>query len=183
MCLAKIKDVLNPKIIKAVDQGKCSVKLKEDDPGSKFPGVVIEGLHRDSVVFKLDIGKKGFKKKSPYLSDKKGLHAGCDYVIATKLGNEHLILLCELKSESKKRANAQLLYSTPFIDYLFSLLKVHHDLDLKSDFKPHYIVFATRRLNKKRTRPMQEPEKIKYQHLLIKIFKNQKSIYLSEIVR
>ena len=61
MTFSAVKEILNEKVIVAINQDKGSVPLKEDDPQSKLKKVEIYGLHEDTIVFKLDYKK--IKKK------------------------------------------------------------------------------------------------------------------------
>lgn len=181
MVFNRVKQILNEKIIVDIDREKSSIRLKEDNPQSKLKEVVVFGLHKDSVAFKLDYRK--LPQKSHYLSKKKGLHSGCDYVIVTRSdAEENLILFCELKS-TYKGAAAQLRNSTPFIDYMASLLKIHYNFDF--NFKQHFIVFVAKRLNKQSTylgKRKKECFTKNYKDLQIKYFKNTQKIYLSKIL-
>lgn len=187
MTFSAVKEILNEKVIVAINQDKGSVPLKEDDPQSKLKKVEIYGLHEDTIVFKLDYKK--IKKKSDYLSNKEGLHSGCDYVIVTRYKEKNFILFSELKSSIKSRsiresAGEQLRHSTPFIEYIVSLLKIHYGLNF--EFKYHYIVFGLKRLNKKRTytgKRIIDYSPVKFKDLTIKFFKNTEEVYISEILR
>ncbi len=180
MSFGEIKQILNKKIVMDINQEKGSVPLKENDPQSKLKEVEIYGLHKDTVVFKLDY--RQLKKKSQYLSDEKGLHSGCDYVIVTRYKEKDFILFLELKS-TYKGAAAQLRNSIPFIDYMASLLNIHYNFDFGPErFKRHYIVFVAKRLDKRSPYPGKEPSQKKYKELTIKCFKNTQKINLSKIL-
>jgi hypothetical protein len=183
MTFSAVKKILNKKVLVAINREKGSVPLKEDDPQSKNRKVEIWGLHKDTIVFKLDYKK--FKKKSAYLSDNKGLHSGCDYVIVTRNKGKRFILFLELKSNSKGAA-AQLRNSIPFIDYMTSLLKIHHGFDFDIGFDRRYIVFfAGKGLNKKRIYSGHKSKDCfieKDEGLTINCFKNTEKIYISKIL-
>ena len=143
-----IKSLLNPEIIQNIDQEKGQVILKETDKKAKLKSVILRGLDKNAVVFKLDKNKKGFNKKSVFLhpnpkdKDNKslGIHKGCDYVIISRWKNKNTIIFCELKSKNISGADEQLVCSIPFIDYLLSLLKIHKR---KSEcFDQYFIKFS-----------------------------------------
>jgi hypothetical protein len=93
MSFGEIKQILNKQIVMDINQEKGSVPLKENNPQSKLKEVEIYGLHKDTVVFKLDDSK--LKKKSQYLSDEKGLHSGCDYVIVTRYNEKSIVFVAK----------------------------------------------------------------------------------------
>ncbi|OQY01469.1 MAG: hypothetical protein B6I26_03840 [Desulfobacteraceae bacterium 4572_130] len=132
-----IKSLLNPEIIQDIDQEKGEVTLKETDKKAKLKSVLLRGLDKNAIVFKLDKNKKDFKIKSAFLNPGlKGIHKGCDYVIIDR----NTIIFCELKSKNIKGADEQLICSIPFIDYLLSLLKIHKK---KSEcFHQYFIKFS-----------------------------------------
>jgi len=182
----KIKQILNKEIISDINIEKGSIHLKEDNADSKIRSVEIHGLHPDTIVFKLDIDKAKFKKKSPYLNEtQKGLHSGCDYILVTKTdAGEKVVLFCELKSQAKNAAS-QLRNSIPFIEYMASLLNIHHNFDFDDgNFKRHFIVFTQKRLNKNRIYQgaTSELDTKKFEGLTINYFKNKQKISLSNIL-
>lgn len=182
-----IKRILNKEIIKEINSEKGSIRLKEDNIDSKIRSVEIHGLHPDTIVFKLDIDKKKFKQKSPYLNETEPrLHSGCDYILVTKTdAGEKVVLFCELKS-TEKGAAAQLRNSIPFIEYMASLLKIHHNFNFDDgNFKRHFIVFIRKRLNKERTYHGETSEFYtkKFEGLTINYFKNKQTISLSNILK
>ncbi len=124
--------------------------MTEKNPGSKLRSLEIHGIDKDAVVFKLDETK--IKYKSSYLAPgEKGLHSGCDYVIATKRDKRNILLFCELKSNDCGGGKAQLRNSLPFVEYLLSLLRIHKSIT--TQFEMHHVLFSTStRIKKQRVK-------------------------------
>ncbi len=156
MAYKELGEILNPFIIDCINQEKGFAVLKEDNPNSKLKKLEIHGLANDAVVFKLDIDRSEFKYKSPYLNPReKGIHSGCDYVIATSNEQRNILLFCELKSDDIGGGKQQLQNAVPFVDYLFFLLQVHKNIskDVLASFEKHYVLFSTtRRIRRQRAK-------------------------------
>ncbi len=153
MPYSAIKSLLNPDILKGIDQVNGRVQLKEVSSEAKLRSVWIHGLHENAVVFKLDKDHKDFSKKSPFLNPSlKDIHKGCDYIIISRHGNRNAIIFCELKSNDQGGAKRQLHCSIPFVDFLTSLLKIHGGEDI-GGFERHFVIFSSaKRLRKQRTK-------------------------------
>lgn len=156
MAYKGLREILNPVIIDCINQEKGFAVLKENNPNSKIKRLEIHGLDKHAVVFKLDIEKLEFKYKSPYLNPcEKGIHSGCDYIIATRKEQRNILLFCELKSNDIGGGKKQLLNALPFVDYLFSLLKAHKNIaaDIIGSFEKYYVLFSTTgRIKKQRVK-------------------------------
>lgn len=186
MAYKELRDILNPNIIDCINQEKGVAVLKENNPNSKLKKLEIHGLHKEAVVFKLDVDKPAFKCKSPYLNPgERGLHSGCDYVIATSKEQRNILLFCELKSNDIGGGKQQLLSATPFADYLFSLLRIHKNIsrDVINSFEKHFVLFRTRgRINKQRVKN-DKLRKEPFEGINIKMGENPGQIDISKIIQ
>jgi len=182
-----LTQLLNPLVIQNFNTEKGFVVLKEDGKETKFKPMEIHGLDKENtVIFKLDLDKSGFKAKSAYLNPtQKGIHSGCDYVIFTKFQNENIVMFFELKSDEPRGAEKQLLASIPFWEYLSSLLYHHYSIDAKS-FKRHYYIFQTKRIAKQTTKYdklIREQFSKDNITITIKISENCQKIHLAKLLR
>ena len=182
MLYDNIREILNRQVLVTVDQIKNKIILKENSKQSKTKPIELYGINKDAVVFKLDIDKSGFKLKSNYLSKKKGIHAGCDYVIITEYSGETIVLFCELKSDDEGGAKSQLINSIPFIEYIKSLISVHYETDLPI-FNNYFVIFSTKksRIDKQKTssRKLHVEE---FRNNLIRYGGNPNRINISKII-
>ena len=157
MLLSNLKDILDPEIVYDIDTSSATeavVVIKESDPGSKLKPIKLVIPTHDCVVFTLNVpSRRSFDRKSNYLkSGYKDIHQGCDYVVACIYKNRLTYVLIELKSSCIRGAKAQLWNSTPFIDYLDSLICLHFPTSFRSIQKDKkYLLFSTARIHNQKT--------------------------------
>lgn len=141
-----LKDILCPSILFGIDTTDIKyskILLKEQKPTKLKPITLYIPTH-DCIVFTLDHPKNGYAQKSSYLKKTKAdIHQGCDYVIACNHKGKLNFVLIELKSDKTAGANSQLLHSTPFINYLISLIKIHYPNCPFSEYSIKYLLFST----------------------------------------
>lgn len=177
MLYDELKKIINPGMLKGIDEEKMCVELKEKLPEGRFQSVSIYGIDEKSLVIKAD----GSSGKFPYLNPNiRDIHKRCDYVIITKHGDKNIILFCELKSVRKAGAKRQLLYSIPFIDYLMSLFNIHIGEDI-SDFEKHFVIFSKKNLGKQRAKNNRLTSK-EFKGISIKMAGSPKNINISKII-
>lgn len=104
-------------VLKNIDQLKGEINLKEEDTGQS---IIIGGIPENAVLLKLDVDKKGYKKRSAYLrSSCEFIHQGCDYCLI--LPDFSQAFLFELKSQRPKGYADQFVAAELFIEYCCNL--------------------------------------------------------------
>lgn len=149
MLLSELRQLLNPGVISGLDTTHimtANVKLKEDNVNAKTKEILVNIPTHNALVFQLDKKTKPHRAvcvKSFFILNcsKKYLNCACDYVIAFIINNKLWFVLCELKSDSVSGATQQLYYSTPFIEYIVSLLKYHCKQTITHEIR--YVLFST----------------------------------------
>lgn len=127
------------RVVQNFDIINSKVDLKED----KRTVVTLTGIPADSVILKLDVDIKGYKKRSPYFNSFKDfIHKGCDYVIISKQLNS--VYLIELKSINPvvKQYIEQFKASEFFLNYFFELYNYDNSVNLK--LKYYKILFSSK---------------------------------------
>jgi len=128
MATKKLASLLNPEILCSVDTSdeKEAVVWLEEKKATKLKPIKLVIPTHDCLVFQLDKPGKKFAYKSSFLKpDLKGVHQGCDYVVACWIKNRLQIVLVELKSDCVGGANSQLWHTKPFVQYLIELIRTH----------------------------------------------------------
>lgn len=157
MSLANFRGMLDPKIIFDVDTSSISeatIVLKEKNSSAKIKPIKLVIPTHDCIVFTLNVPQdRTFDRKSNYLkSGHPGIHQGCDYVVVCIYKNRLNYILIELKSDCITGAKKQLWNSTPFIEYLDSLISTHFPAcfaSLERDKK--YLLFSTAKAHQLKT--------------------------------
>ncbi len=106
-------------VIQSFDLLNQTMVLKEIDTNQE---ILIGGIPSDSILLKLDIDKREFKRKSMYLKrDTPFIHKGCDYCLI--IPSQEKIILFELKSLKPKVKDYvnQFIASEIFIEYCSKL--------------------------------------------------------------
>jgi hypothetical protein len=160
MPIRSLKELLHPKIVCAIDTSDhqmAAVTLKEDNPATKLQPINLLIPTHNCVVFQLDMPRnRHFKFKSNFLDgEKKGIHQGCDYVVACLYQDRIQFVLIELKSDCPSGSATQLWHTTPFVKYLIELLKTHYEVESTGyQVDLRYLRFSTSKtdVNKMTTR-------------------------------
>ena len=106
-------------VIQTIDQQNQTIVLKEEETSQQ---ILIGGIPNDSILLKLDVDKKEYKRKSMYLRRETPIiHKGCDYCLI--IPSLEKIILFELKSMKPKENNYvnQFVASEIFINYCKAL--------------------------------------------------------------
>lgn len=115
-----MKDIFcDVEVIQSFDQKNHTIVLKEDETNQK---ILIGGIPDDSVLLKLDVDKKEYKRKSMYLKRETPIiHKGCDYCLIVP--SQQIIILFELKSMKPKEKDYvnQFVASEIFVKYCSEL--------------------------------------------------------------
>lgn len=115
-----MKDIFcDEEVIQSFDIQNQTMVLKEIDTNQE---ILIGGIPIDSILLKLDIDKRLFKRKSMYLKrDTPVIHKGCDYCLI--IPSQEKIILFELKSLKPKVKDYvnQFIASEIFIEYCSKL--------------------------------------------------------------
>ncbi|EMY3555016.1 hypothetical protein [Flavobacterium psychrophilum] len=106
-------------VIQSFDVLNKTMILKEIDTNQE---ILIGGIPVDSLLLKLDVEKREYKRKSMYLKrDTPFIHKGCDYCLI--IPSQEKIILFELKSLKPKEKDYvnQFIASEIFIEYCSKL--------------------------------------------------------------
>jgi hypothetical protein len=106
-------------VIQDFDRLNQTLVLKEEENNQS---VTIKGIPPDSLLLKLDVNKKEYKRRSIYLRrEAPFIHKGCDYCLI--IPSRNTIVLFELKSLKPKEKDfvAQFAASEIFINYCTEL--------------------------------------------------------------
>jgi hypothetical protein len=106
-------------VIQSFDTLNQTMILKEIETNQE---ILIGGIPFDSILLKLDIDKREYKRKSMYLNRKTPfIHKGCDYCLI--IPSQEKIILFELKSSKPKEKDYvnQFIASEIFIEYCSKL--------------------------------------------------------------
>lgn len=157
MSLTDFKGMLDPKIVFNVDTSsadEATFVLRETNTAAKIKPIKLVIPTHDCIVFTLNVpNDRTFDRKSNYLKKgHTGIHQGCDYVVACVYKNRLNYILIELKSDSVAGAKKQLWNSTPFIEYLDSLISTHFPHCFSSlDRDKKYLLFSTAKAHQLKT--------------------------------
>lgn len=122
--------------------------IKETDRLAKCKRVDLLKFESKDTFFSFELDSDKVKcgkaqKISPFFENKKGLDKGNDAIIFTTLKEKQYIFICELKDGGKPRDFIpQFKSSKCFIDYLKSILKTFHNINI-DNITIKYIVFST----------------------------------------
>ena len=170
-----LKNIINSDILNSIDQNDGCVKLKEDTaPRYENNPILLGGLHKDTVVVKLD------KIQSNYLNKKYAdINKSCDYVLFSGINNKNYAIFIELKSR-KGWGTKQIKYSIPFVKYLEAILT--EETGNPKTFEQIYVVFkASGRLAKQKTKNIKiKTEKI--DNRSIKIINKPHRINIAKLI-
>jgi len=142
-----LKNLLDDEVLVDHDSLNNEVKMKEVSVGARLTEVIVGGLSADALVFSFDRRKKISDYYSTFY---KGIHAGCDYVVVTRLNEVAYILFIEMKSGTTKGFETQLLNSEILWEHTAALLKAHCADDW-SDIRRVFVLFSLGKSRKTRT--------------------------------
>ena len=122
--------------------------------------VTIEGFRKEGLKINIDRGKRDsffpsiIKGKGKSEEKEKRYRRICDYLILLPNSSGADVYFIEMKktianTQDHRFENAcdQILSTVPFLDYLVSMIKTHHDKKLNTDnIKKHFVVIAKRKL-------------------------------------
>jgi hypothetical protein len=136
-----LKDIIYDKSqIKTYNTSENSFIIKENDKLAKCKKIELLQFESENTTFGFELDTKGIKKVSQYFENNKGLDKGNDAIIFTTLKDKQYVFICELKDGGKGYIS-QFKSSSCFVDYLKSILKRIHDINIDNiSFK--YIVFS-----------------------------------------
>ena len=106
-------------VIVNFDEQNQTMLLKEEETKQE---ILIGGIPIDSILLKLDVNKREYKRKSMYLRrDTPFIHKGCDYCLI--IPSRQQIVLFELKSNKPKEKDYvnQFIASEIFMNYCTAL--------------------------------------------------------------
>jgi len=146
-----LRDVLNDGLFIQLepDGQEYTVKLVEKDPSAKLKKVILEGLHANTVILKIDKTntQKVFKAG-------RGQLKRCDYLIFTKINNRRYAFFIELKSRNKDEYIKQFKGAECIVDYCDSVLnRFYNKTGLLAQFEKRFVLFYKTSIDKRPTRP------------------------------
>jgi len=171
-----LKNIINSDILNSIDQNDGYVNLKEDiAPRYKNNPILLGGLHRDTVVVKLD------KIQCNYLNKRySNINRNCDYLLFSEINNKNYAVFIELKSKKGIAGYNQIKYSVPFVKYLEAILT--EETGSNKPFKQVYVVFKTpSRLSKQRTKNI-GIKTVKIDNRNIKIINKPHKINITKLI-
>lgn len=142
-------------------------ELREDDSSAKLRRVDITNVPVDSMLIKMD--DKATEPNTLFLEDA-GQRMRCDYLLITKTNSGRKILLfIEIKSNTvdSEKVIQKFHASECLLDYIESMLgRFHHCHEIFNRYEKRFVLFQTRNLPKKATRPARrksgrEPENMR----------------------
>lgn len=142
-----LKSLLDVEVLVDHDSLKNEVKMKEDSIGARLTEVIVGGLSSDALVFSFDRRKR---ISDYYSTVYKGVHAGCDYVVVTRLNEITYIVFVEMKSGTTKGFETQLLNSQILWEHTAALLKAHC-FDDWAEVRKVFVLFSLGKSRKTRT--------------------------------
>lgn len=129
-----MKDVFCDKeVIQSFDELNQTMILKEIETNQE---ILIGGIPLDSILLKLDIDKREYKRKSMYLKrDTPIIHKGCDYCLI--IPSQSKIILFELKSFKPKEKDYvnQFVASQVFMEYCNKLSNYINNINIDYTFQ------------------------------------------------
>lgn len=197
---AAVDAILRPEVLLTYNSDAREIIIKEDDPGARLQKLYIRKLPIGTVGFELDHKPTGLLKKnlknafkqlsclvnsSHSIANKK-----CDAVLIVPDGDgAAIVLLIDLKSEAPKRADCkkQLNNSRLYFEYLSSLMREYHGVDINWRFK-QLIVFSARPMHVKpltQQRAQNAPEVVDgvtYISLTLGGWKNSEGILMANLI-
>ena len=117
--------------------------------------VNIEGFRKEGLKIDIDSGKRDSFFPS-IIGTERGYRRICDYLILLPNSSGADVYFIEMKKtiantqdDRFEDACDQILSTVPFLDYLVSMIKTHHDKKLNTDnIKKHFVVIAKRKSKK-----------------------------------
>jgi hypothetical protein len=151
---ASLKNLLVNSLFRAVisEHGRYSVHLKENGKHAKLKHVDIYGVHKDSILLKLD----DIQQMKSLFKGLNGERRRCDYVLITLLDEEPLLVFFELKSKviSRGDISRQFKGAMCLMDYCDSALHYFHESQehLLGQCEKYFVVFYRPSIAKQPTR-------------------------------
>ncbi len=147
MIINKLKEILitEKKFLLSISTSGDLV-IKESHKDSKLKKIKIRSFPKAMIGIRMDaFGNKicTFINRSH-----ERLNKGCDALIFVEDNDKKFILIIELKSNNPKGFIHQMKSSYVFTMYLDNILRYYWDLNL-SEFKPIFILFSSKKRNKK----------------------------------